>query len=386
MKRIRYFHHGLWPSASPSTTFVTLNCLGFAEEGADFELVTVANSDREIPEVLAHDFGITQALRIHLLRAGSFRRSHKVVYLLAFVHFLMTPWDVLITRNLGFLPWALLLRLLRGGFVIFESHDFYSDPALRGIPDGPSARKQGRRERRWIPRVDGVVCVSEPWRQDYLQCYPSQQFITAVAGVRPPHIRRPKRSGPGTLVGYFGTFDPVLYDIDLMLTAIGLVTVPGCRLIMVGGRSEAELGDMRARAARCGVAERVDVLPWQSLRELETVKMQVDLGLAPLAINARNRGGSPLKVVEYLSAGIPVIGSDLPSIRDALGKDACGLIAENNPGSWAAAIMRVLSDPDLAASLSANCVARAEDLSWKRRAGRILNFVGGLTPRRQRAA
>jgi glycosyltransferase involved in cell wall biosynthesis len=323
---------------------------------------------------------------VRLLRAGSFRRSHKVVYLLAFVHFLFARWDVLITRNLGFLPWALLLRLLRGGIVIFESHDFFSDSALRGIPDGPSTRKQGRRERRWIPRVDGVVCVSEPWRQNYLQCYPRQRFITAVAGVRSQHIRRPQRAGPGALVGYFGTFDPVLYDIDMMFTAIGLVTVPGCRLIMVGGRSEAELKDIRARAARCGVAERVEVLPWQSPLELETVKMRVDLGLAPLAINARNRGGSPLKVVEYLSAGIPVIGSDLPSIRDVLGEDACGLIAENRPSSWAAAITRVLSDPALAASLSANCLARADDLSWGRRAGRILKFLDDLTPRRRRAA
>lgn len=376
--RIKYFHHGLWPSASPSTAFVTYNCFGFSEQQADFELVTVADTARPVADVLADDFGIAQPLPVRLLGLGPFRRHHRVVHFVAFWHLLFTRWDVLITRNLGFLPWAALLRFVRGGLVIFESHDFFSDQDVRGIPDGPTTRKQGRRERRWIPRVDGVVCVSEPQRQYYVQYYPRQRFLTAVAGVKPHHHPRPPRTGTGSLIGYLGTFDPSLYDFDLMFTALGMVTAPGARLVMAGGRGHADLEAMRVRAARCGVADRVDVLPWQSPRDLESLLQRIDVGLAPLAMTGRNQIGSPLKVLEYLSAGIPVVGSDLPGIRYLLGDGACGLVADASPASWGAAISRVLADPTLAASLSANSVARAQELSWPRRAARILAFLNDL--------
>jgi glycosyltransferase involved in cell wall biosynthesis len=182
-------------------------------------------------------------------------------------------------------------------------------------------------------------------------------------------------------VGYFGTFDPALYDIDLMLTAIGLVTVPGCRLVMAGGLGDTAVEAMRERAVRCGVADRVEVLPWQSPLGLDSLKMRIDVGLAPLTITGRNRIGSPLKVLEYLSAGIPIVGSDLPGIHYLLGDGACGIVADDTPTSWAAAITRILSDPALAESLSANCLARAHDLSWGRRAGRILDFLEELRAR-----
>ena len=384
--RIKYFHHGLWPSASPSTAFVTYNCLGFAERRADYELLTVADTPRPVPDVLASDFGIDQPLPVRLLKLGPFRRHHRVVHLVAFWHLLFARWDALITRNLGFLPWAVLLRAVRGGLVVFESHDFFSDQELRGIPDRPTTRKQGRRERRWIPRVDGVVCVSEQQRQYYLQCYPGQRFLTAVAGVKPRRGPRPPRAGAGSLVGYLGTFDPALYDFDLVFSAFRMVAVPGARLVMAGGRGDADIEAMRARAARGGVADRVDVLPWQSPRDLESLMQRIDVGLAPLAITGRNRIGSPLKVLEYLSAGIPVVGSDLPGLRYLLGDGACGIVADDSPASWAAAISRLLADSALAASLSTNSVARAEELSWPRRADRILAFLGDLAAGREPSA
>lgn len=376
--RIKYFHHGLWPSPSPSTTFVTWSCLGFWEQGADFELVTVANSARAVREVLASDFGISSPLGIRLLRAGPLRRSHRVVYLLAFLHFLFARWDVLITRNLGFLPWAILLRRLRGGSVVFEAHDFFTDQALRGVAEGPSTRRQRRRERHWIPRVDGVLCVSATWRQYFLQYYPNQRVVTAITGVKSPPVESPPRTRSGTLVAFLGTFDPVLNDFDTMFRAVALITAPGGRLVMAGGRGDAEIEAMRARADRWGAGDRVEFLRWLSPVELEALKARIDVGLAPLAINPRNRGCTPLKVLEYVSAGIPVIGSDLPSIRDVLGDARCGLVPEDNPESWAAAMDRVLSDTGLARQLSSNCLELAKDLSWKRRAGRILVFLNSL--------
>ena len=133
---------------------------------------------------------------------------------------------------------------------------------------------------------------------------------------------------------------------------------------------------MRDRAASLGVGDRVEVLPWQSPREIETLKGRLSVGLAPLAVTPRNRIGTPLKVLEYLASGIPSVASDLPGIHDLLDEGPCGLVVDPTPESWAAAITRILSDATLAGSLSAASLARAKELSWGRRAGRILEFLG----------
>jgi D-inositol-3-phosphate glycosyltransferase len=182
-----------------------------------------------------------------------------------------------------------------------------------------------------------------------------------------------------------GTFDPERYDLDLVLLAIGLVTVPDARLVMVGARSDADTDSIRARAASLGVEDRVEVLPWQAPAALDAIKADLAVGLAPLAITSRNQIGSPLKVLEYLSAGIPVIGSDLTGIRAILDQGPCGLVAENTPAAWAAAIERILTQPSLAESLSRHGLARADDLSWARRAERIHAFLGDLQSGRARS-
>lgn len=373
-------HHGLWPSASPSVSFITHNALGFAEAGAAFELVAVRNTEAPVAAVLAERFGIRRPLDITLLGAGPFRRQHRVVHLLAAAHLLRSPWDVLITRNLGFLPWALRLRRLRGGRVLFESHDFYWDPALRGIPEDGASRKRARQERRYLHRVDGILCVSEQQHQYYRLCDPALRLLTAVSGV----VTRPRRApvpGAPPAIGYTGTFDAGLYDFDLLLAAFALVRVPGARLLLVGARSAAEVTAMQDLARRHGVEERVEVLPWQIGPELEALLARISVGVAPLRINGRNRIGSPLKVLEYLSAGIPVVASDLPGIRYLVGEGRAGRTPAAEPAAWADALSAVLTDGALAARLSAAGLATAEDLSWSRRAARILDFIDTLTPR-----
>ncbi len=246
--------------------------------------------------------------------------------------------------------------------MIFESHDFYADASLRDDPAGRSGEKQARRERRWLPRVDGVVCVSAPQRQYYLRSFPNQRFFTALSGVKPSNRRGARRGSGGATIGYLGSFDADRYDLDLVLRSIGLVEVPGCRLLMVGARSEAEATSMRERAASLGVGDRVEVSAWLSPRELEAIKARLDLGLAPLAITPRNHIGTPLKVLEYLAYGIPTVASDLPGIRDLLDRGPCGLVAEATPESWAAAITRVLTDAGAGrpAASAAACTRAAE--------------------------
>jgi glycosyltransferase involved in cell wall biosynthesis len=79
--------------------------------------------------------------------------------------------------------------------------------------------------------------------------------------------------------------------------------------------------------------------------------------------------GWGLAVLEAMSAGLPVVTSDLPVFREYLhpGRDAL-MVPVDDPPALAAALARVLDDPRLAARLRTAALATAERFSWARSA------------------
>jgi glycosyltransferase involved in cell wall biosynthesis len=89
---------------------------------------------------------------------------------------------------------------------------------------------------------------------------------------------------------------------------------------------------------------------------------------------------SPMKLFEYMAAGVPVAASDFPVIRDVLEDGKNGLlIPAEDPQAWAAGMARILDDPALAEKLVRGGWETIKDNSWENRAARAFSFmVGGL--------
>ena len=79
--------------------------------------------------------------------------------------------------------------------------------------------------------------------------------------------------------------------------------------------------------------------------------------------------GWGLAILEAMSAGLPVVASDLPVFREFLspGQDAL-MVPVNDAPSLASALASVLDAPDLAAKLRATALATAERFTWARSA------------------
>jgi glycosyltransferase involved in cell wall biosynthesis len=80
---------------------------------------------------------------------------------------------------------------------------------------------------------------------------------------------------------------------------------------------------------------------------------------------------SPLKLFEYLAAGLAVIASDLPGIRDVVG-DTALLVPAGDPPVLAAAISRLVADPGERARLGSAARVLAQSHTWSMRARQIL--------------
>jgi glycosyltransferase involved in cell wall biosynthesis len=72
---------------------------------------------------------------------------------------------------------------------------------------------------------------------------------------------------------------------------------------------------------------------------------QAGVGLVPYSDNAFNRASFPLKTLEYLSAGLPVVSTDLPATR-WLDVDDRELVAiADGPSAYADAVVAALAQP-----------------------------------------
>jgi glycosyltransferase involved in cell wall biosynthesis len=90
-------------------------------------------------------------------------------------------------------------------------------------------------------------------------------------------------------------------------------------------------------------------------------------------------GQPPMKVMEYLGSGLPVIASDVSSHRMMIRHEFNGLLAVPGVEGYAAALLRFAADDDLRARLASNAAPSVEHLTWERIAlERILPVYAGL--------
>src|SRR5271165_791087 len=145
------------------------------------------------------------------------------------------------------------------------------------------------------------------------------------------------------------------------------------------------VGDTEAAerlAAKLQVLDRVSFLPAMPQSELAAIVRASHAVLAPLSLNDRNlvQGCCPLKILEGMACGVPVIASDLPVVRE-LGCDGTHFLLVK-PGSVdqiSEAILRLHSDPALARAIGANARQHIEDhFTWERAGASLVKLYEEL--------
>lgn len=176
-------------------------------------------------------------------------------------------------------------------------------------------------------------------------------------------VFQPARLDGGFRMLYFGTLHS-WQGVELAIRALALVQTT---LTVVGVGNAAPLERL---AEKLGVRHRLSLLPAMPQPELATEIARSHVVLAPLALNDRNeaQGCCPLKILEAMACGVPVIASDLAVVRE-LGRDGEHFLLVK-PGSVdqiATAILRLQGDPGLVRTLGDNARRQIEDhFTWER--------------------
>ena len=203
--------------------------------------------------------------------------------------------------------------------------------------------------------------------------------IPAVAAPTPPDV-------PARYLLYFGALQP-WQGVDTALRALArLRDLDDLELVICASVHRRRAKPYRKLAQRLEVADRVRWHFALPEHELAPWREHALLSLAPLRDCSRNavQGCAPLKILESMAAGTPVVASDLPAVRELITDREHGrLVAPDRPGELARAIRVLLDYPECRAKLARAARARvAAQLSWQASIDQLrgLYTAAGLKP------
>ncbi|OLP16084.1 glycosyl transferase family 1 [Leptolyngbya sp. 'hensonii'] len=183
----------------------------------------------------------------------------------------------------------------------------------------------------------------------------------------------------GTLAGWQG--------VGLAVEALGLFCrdFPG-DLTIVGPSRPSQVAGLRQLAQKLDLTDRVQILGPMTQAELVGQMHQAAAIVAPLTANDRNQGQGccPLKILEAMASGTPVIATDLPVVRE-LGRDGEHFLLVK-PGSAKGikdAMVQLQTEPDLGSRLSQAARQRIEHhYTWQQAGAALIKAYEGLGIRR----
>ncbi len=166
--------------------------------------------------------------------------------------------------------------------------------------------------------------------------------------------RAPAR--PIQTLGFLGRFDPIKRIPDLIRAL--LLADPGLRLSLFGD------GPDRPRIIsmidRLNLNQRVTL--HGMVRTPQAALDRIDLLALPSEAE-----GMPMVLIEAMAAGLPIVATDAPGIRDVITHEQTGLLVPiASPQSLAAAITRLSADPALRQRLIANALQKVQQqYTWE---------------------
>ena len=229
-----------------------------------------------------------------------------------------------------------------------------------------------RLERETLSHADLVLPVSSPLAAYARERGAQRVEVTPNAVVPERFAGLPARDPAAPPVAVFSGALRPWHGIETIAEAWALLDGAAPRLRVIGD------GPSRDVVAAAG-AELLGAVPHERVPRLLG---EADIGLAPYSPDAPTYF-SPLKLFEYLAAGLAVVAADIPGVRDVTGSEAAVLIPPGDAPALARAVSMLTVDHAERARLGAAARALAAEHTWQRRGQRIVEAVGE-TPRSRR--
>lgn len=213
---------------------------------------------------------------------------------------------------------------------------------------------------------DAIVCPSNVTR-DYIASLglPVKLIHVIPNGVSPSDFSPsplPNREGRVPVLLYIGTLAD-WQGLEVIIKALPTILEKKQVQLKIVGRGRSRQRKFLAKQVRkLGVEGSVILQPAVPHHEVPALIAESDICVAPLGFNDRNvtQGACPIKVLEYMAGGRPLLASNLPIVRELAREDVDALLfSPNDPEDFARQALILLDDFELSKRLADSASSRA---------------------------
>ena len=271
---------------------------------------------------------------------------------------------------------------------------FHTLARVKAEGGDPEPEWRDRAEAEIIHCADAICVSCDEEESQFRRLYgnPDGRIEIISPGVEHAFFAPGDRSGARAALGmdphrplllFVGRIQP-LKAPDLAIRALRSLDARGHRdaeLVIVGGAS-GSAGDVQETEARAlvdelGLHDRVRFVPPQPHHMLSSWYRAADVVVVP----SRSESFG-LVALEAAACGVPVVASSVGGLVSLVDDGCTGLLVEGrDPDAYAAAIAKVLDDPQLADDMGRAAVERAKRYTWAFAAARLRRLYADVTAR-----
>jgi glycosyltransferase involved in cell wall biosynthesis len=234
--------------------------------------------------------------------------------------------------------------------------------------------------------ADGLITVHEPLRELAIaRGVPADRISVVMNGAderlfdRSLHERRAFRADGALRLVHHSNLLPI-YGLDVAVEALGRLD-PGLNAHLDVYGDGPFRAEVEAAIARHGVADRVTLHGRVPLDDLPALLAGADLAVVPTRPEPYLAYSLSTKLLESVAMGVPVIASDLHTIRLHFNPSSIRYVPGGDPSALASAIVSLAADPPAAARQASEASRQAEPYAWAIQRSRYLAVVDGLLQR-----
>ena len=236
-----------------------------------------------------------------------------------------------------------------------------------------------------LNEANHIITPSYTIRERLLMIGVAEHKITVIPNGAdiPPIVPRPAEAAFRYII-YFGSLQPWQGMGNLLRAFARLADLEDLRLVICASYYSRQAKAYGKLAEKLGIRERVLWHFGLNEEQLAPWRAHALLSVAPLTECSRNvvQGCAPLKILESMASGVPVVASDLPAVREIMRDGEHGrLVHPDRPAELARAIRVLLQYPDRLREMGIKAQQRIEqEFTWAHATARLRALYCSMNP------
>lgn len=295
--------------------------------------------------------------------------------------------DIVFTRNISFANIFSRFKKIFNYKVILEIHTldyvvrkkfkrFYTDNQKF---NHKIIKKIKNKEESALNNADGIIVITNSMKSKLVQIFNLKTPVAVIpdgTNVFPEEqlINNQKREG----IYYIGQFYK-WKGVENLIKAAKYINNE--KIFIIGGLPyEKDLQELKKLTAILNLTAKIEFKDFVPPKLVKKYFLKAKIGVLPFTDNLMAKYfTSPLKLFEFMAAKVPIVASDLPSIREILTNGETAVLVEpNNPRAFAEGINKLLQDENFAKKIAENAYQEVKKYTWDKRAKKIIEFVNLL--------